>query len=475
MSIVSVFAVMLMVMLLGMVMNAGREVDGKIRMQNAADAVAYSGGLVLARGMNSLAFTNNLLCEIFALAAFMEEASQGNAQKLISETLEAWKKVGQTLSGAGSSCSIAMKFTQLGIEILSKVQPQQTLVNEFGTWAQASSTSILPVLQTILSSKLIPEFQKTVVQNYPDIAQMAALEVAKQNGTPDHGRGQMYGAIWKPDGTLVAATQDGSLPTLPVVDPTGADGAAYKEKSRWQRYEAAFDYLRKWNQFAFQAFALTNQSRMNRFHQLWESYTFAHLEKLLEDSTYGQDNNMLMMIRSEGVDPYNAHPSARSLCANPSYPGSPAEFNPYDSTNRTDAMRDTFTVVGVVYWKGLSEMGSTFMRKTLFNNPATNDAIAFAQVRFFLPRKRRVWRQYVPTGPNGQPLASYWNVVLDESPEKWSLMSENWTTQLVPTTGADLTSILTKQPTLPGGTSFDLKVLTLGSVSNQELESISPH
>ena len=46
-SIVSVFAVMFLAMLLGMVMNSGREVDGKIRMQNAADSAAYSGGVVL--------------------------------------------------------------------------------------------------------------------------------------------------------------------------------------------------------------------------------------------------------------------------------------------------------------------------------------------------------------------------------------------------------------------------------------------
>ncbi len=47
MSIVSVFAVLFLAMLLGMVMNVGRHVDGKLRMQNAADSAAYSGGVVL--------------------------------------------------------------------------------------------------------------------------------------------------------------------------------------------------------------------------------------------------------------------------------------------------------------------------------------------------------------------------------------------------------------------------------------------
>ena len=36
-------------------------------MQNAADAAAYSGGVVLTRGLNSLAFTNHLMSEVFAM------------------------------------------------------------------------------------------------------------------------------------------------------------------------------------------------------------------------------------------------------------------------------------------------------------------------------------------------------------------------------------------------------------------------
>lgn len=79
-SILSVFAVMLLTMLLGMVMNVGRHVDGKLRMQNAADAAAYSGGVVIARGMNTLAFTNHLLCDVFAVTAFLREARDRNAE-----------------------------------------------------------------------------------------------------------------------------------------------------------------------------------------------------------------------------------------------------------------------------------------------------------------------------------------------------------------------------------------------------------
>ena len=81
-------------MLLGMVMNVGRQVDGKIRMQNAADAAAYSGGVVLARGMNTLVFTNHLLCDVFAVTAFMREARDRNSESYVPSILAAWNKVG---------------------------------------------------------------------------------------------------------------------------------------------------------------------------------------------------------------------------------------------------------------------------------------------------------------------------------------------------------------------------------------------
>src|SRR4030042_6819922 len=80
-SILTVFAVLILTVLLGMVMNVGRQIDGKIRMQNAADATAYSGAVILARGMTTLAFTNHLLCDVFALTAFMREAHDRHSDK----------------------------------------------------------------------------------------------------------------------------------------------------------------------------------------------------------------------------------------------------------------------------------------------------------------------------------------------------------------------------------------------------------
>ena len=100
-SIVSVFAMLLLAMLLGMVLNVGRHVDGKIKMQNAADAATYSGGVVLARGMNTLAFTNHLLCDVFALTAFMREARDGNAASFAPPILAAWAEIGPVFASSG--------------------------------------------------------------------------------------------------------------------------------------------------------------------------------------------------------------------------------------------------------------------------------------------------------------------------------------------------------------------------------------
>ena len=92
MSILSVFAMLSLAILLGMVMNSGVQVDGKIRMQNAADAAAYSGAVTLTRGMNTIAFTNHLLCEVFSLTSILREGKEQNEKDYIPKILAAWQK-----------------------------------------------------------------------------------------------------------------------------------------------------------------------------------------------------------------------------------------------------------------------------------------------------------------------------------------------------------------------------------------------
>src|SRR5262245_21373103 len=99
-SIAAIFALLLLAFLLGMVLNVARQVDNKIKLQNAADAATYSGGVVLARGMNTVAFSNHLLCEVFAMTAILREARDRHGEPLVPEILASWDQIAPTLARA---------------------------------------------------------------------------------------------------------------------------------------------------------------------------------------------------------------------------------------------------------------------------------------------------------------------------------------------------------------------------------------
>ena len=178
-SIVSVFAVMFLAMLLGMVMNVGRHVDGKLRMQNAADSAAYSGGVVLARGMNTLAFTNHLLCDVFAVTAVLREARDENSASYAPADPRRLEQSGQVFSSSGFP-----KFTALGSAIQQKVPLEQQMVDSYSAWAKSVSDQVLPMMEEILSQELIPQYQRAVMVAFPDIAQAAAQQTAPGTATP---------------------------------------------------------------------------------------------------------------------------------------------------------------------------------------------------------------------------------------------------------------------------------------------------
>ncbi|MFZ5828756.1 MAG: TadE/TadG family type IV pilus assembly protein, partial [Planctomycetota bacterium] len=216
MSIVSVFTVLVLVMLMGMVLNVGRATDGKLRMQNAADAAAYSGGVVIARGMNALAFTNHLLCEVFAITAFMREAQEENAASHVPDLLAAWRNVSPAF-GRSEFERFRMMHTSGAIQ--NKTLLEQSLVELFSALMAKQSEDILPTMEAVLAEEMIPQYQRAVVEAFPDIAQTAVMEVSKRNGEPDHGRGPMLGALWRTTGAFVGGDGEAYDPSLPVVDP----------------------------------------------------------------------------------------------------------------------------------------------------------------------------------------------------------------------------------------------------------------
>lgn len=453
-SIVTVFAVLLLTMLLGMVMNAGREVDGKIRMQNAADAAAYCGGVVCARGMNTLAFSNHLLCDVFALTAFMREARDRNSQKYVPSILAAWNRVAPRFSAAPLA-----KLQALASAIPQKTPLEQEVVQAFGDWGAAASERILPVLEEILRQEMIPEFQRAVVQAYPDLAQIAAMEIAARHGEPDRGRGKLFGVLWRTSAVPVGGENERADPSLPVVDPardTSADRDQYLDTARSQRRDLATQYLRDWNNEALAFF--DREVKMCQFANLWRSFTCGYLERLLEEEY--PERNLLHVIRAtpDKMLDQNAH------------------------------LEQHYTFVAVTYWRDLPKL-----MPRVFHNPTESDAEAFAEVRVFVPRARLVWcstsigQAPVPLGGMpGDVLASSapqgaagdagarWYVGRQPVPTHWDLLNQHWTCQLVPATAANLPKILQTRPSVPG---FDqhLRLPKFGEMTGEELGRISTH
>jgi hypothetical protein len=449
MSIFSVFAVLALTMLLGMVMNVGRQVDGKMRMQNAADAAAYSGTMELTRAMNTLSCTNRLLCEVFSMTAILREGRDQNEKQYVPTIMAAWKKAAGQLASSPFG-----KFAKLGRAMQSKVPQEQRLVDQYLTWIGAVSAIQLPIFEAILSEELIPKFQRNVLQYYPDIAQSAADQAAEFNGRPGYGRGTMHAALWRASGEPVA------YPALPVVDPTV--DTSYLEKAQQQRETWAYNYLEQWNTVMmafFERFAKMCQfgGTHGYYNGLWRGFTCGQLEKLLEEYP---DTNLPMQI-----------------------------IEIQDDESGQKAYLDTYlTFVGVAYWgRPLASAPK------LLKNPIAGDVLtAYAQARVFVPTPHLVFRKGgtstgtsemglggvaggLPTLPLSPITVTTSDAIVYEGvPVDWTLFNQHWVCQLVPGNAAALAAILqTAPPSVPE--LADKTLPSLGNVSSEEIETISLH
>ncbi len=458
-SILSVFAVLVLTMLLGMVMNVGRQFDGKIRMQNAADSAAYSGAAVIARGMNTLAFTNHLMCDVFAMTALMREAHERNAEQFVPSILSAWNKIAPVFGQ-----SKFPKFLPLPTAISGKVPLEQQLVTAFGQWGNASSERILPIMETILSEELIPQYQRAAVQAFPQIAQLAAAETVRRNGIPDYGRGQMFAVLWRTNVTAVGGDGEQASPTLPVVDPTVE--TQYGDVARAQRNQIAKNYLDTWNGWALWFFDYAQlppppgvgEAKMCQFGALWRGFTCGQLMKLFDEN---QNANLPFCIRT----PVQV-------------PAAPSETN-------NAMLAQEFTFIGVAYWQRLSAA----IAPKVFRNPMPSDSLAFAEVRVFVPTPRPVWQEwgaggspFVPpmfppifNSPPSPPGQLSWHIGTENVPVSWDLFTQNWTAQLVPATQPCLVQILQQEP--PGAPqNFRFNPPDhLGALTIQDILTVSPH
>ena len=199
--------------------------------------------------MNTLAFTNHLLCDVFAVTAVLREARDENSASYAPEILAAWSKVAPVFSSSGFP-----KFTALGSAIQQKVPLEQQMVDSYSAWAKSVSDQVLPMMEEILSDELIPQYQRAVMVAFPEIAQAAAQQTAARNGEPEHRRGPMFGVLWRTDARPVGGDAESSYSpddrTLPVVDPeldSLANQNQYVQTAVAQRRTLSHMYLDQWN------------------------------------------------------------------------------------------------------------------------------------------------------------------------------------------------------------------------------------
>jgi hypothetical protein len=426
-SFATVFAMLLLTMLLGMVINTGRQIDSKVKLQHAADAATYSSGIVLARGMNSLAYSNHLLCETMAMTAFLREGRDRHADPLVPEILAAWDRIGPVLERSGFE-----KFEALGRAIPHETPLEQDMVTAFGDWMDAASELILPVLEEILIAQAIPDFQRQVVEATPTIAQTAAYEIGRRHtGNPsqrDQPRGPVVGVMWRMLVDPVGGGGEQMRGTLPAIDPASdTDPEAVDARSRAirERDNLARHYLRLWNDAMMAQF--DQHAKMSQFGRLWRGFTCAQLEQVIDENSV---RNYPHVIR----DPSTAA----------------AAGSPY---------LDDYQFVGVAYRRKVIPAGPKF-----FTDSLATDNQAFAQGMLFIPRRRIVWYTIDWQGIR--------HPIRQGVPTHWDLWNQNWSFQLVPATSPTVAEILAAQP-YTSGASFNLPALT--AADSEDLRRLTTH
>ena len=472
-SISTVFAVLLLAFLLGMVMNSSLQVDQKVKMQNAADAATCSGAVVLGRSMNTLAFTNHLLCDTFALTAFMRAGRDRHAESLTPDILDNWERIAPALAG-----SEFRKFADLGVAIGDKVPHEREVVRTFSDWAAAASELMLPVFEQILAEQRITEYQRAVVRTTPQTAQAAAEEVARRHGQAWPRRTALHGCLWRTDGTTVASSDVCFSRLLPVVDPMNDDlpgWERYAADARQQRFVLAHGYLRQWNDESLPLF--DQFVKMSQFASLWRIFTGGHLQKLLNVDYPDSNLPFQILTRPDEICNLNGH------------------------------LEQYYMVVGVVYRAKMSDR-----IPGVFRNPVAPDTTAYAQAMVFVPRRRLIkvrpgdlheglgystrtgipgqglgggMPPVPPVPPQPQPPNSdepspseeMQPIVVRQNvryhPEGWSLINQNWTAQLVPATAGRIPWILSSPPGDSLSSAFNLPAL--GEMSIEEFLWISNH
>lgn len=504
-SLTSMFALIVLVMLLGMVINSGRQVHRKIQMQNTADAAAWSGGVVMARGMNSLAFSNHLLCDVFALTAYLREGRAGRAEVLTIEIMANWERVSPEFVG-----SEFPKFDILGQAMVEHVPLERESISTWSNWTAASSELMLPVFESILQERSIPNYQRAVAYSTPRLAQYAANEIARRHGEAWPTREEAFASIWRTstDGNEVDPI-DGNYNdfdlAMPVADPvdqagmlTQAEVELYRERAIDERFRYSHTYLVHWNNDLLRIF--DNYGKMSRFSNLWRIFTAGELEQLLNEEY--PDDNLPFQIRHRTTDVanWNAHLHDDFMFVGVAYSSKYVDRMPIrDPSYDNDDQGYYAQTSSKSSAPRSNETGAREQLPGVFRNPVLADSQAYAQIMLFVPRRRLIRQRIRPpncsTSPNAggvpgqnlplpdpreQPeenLEPYDEVTIQPRylfPDKWDLMTQNWSVQLAPATTPSLPEILSNRPyTAPGTENIEVPDLT--PLTSEDVQWLSLH
>lgn len=421
-SVATVFSFIFLTIVLGMLMNVGRHADRKVKIQNAADAATISGATVLARGMNTLAFTNHLLCDVFALTAYLREARDRNSESLTPEILEKWNTMAAEFSDAPHR-----KFSDLAQGIPAKTPLEQDLITAFSEQNATVSESLLPVMEQILDFEMIPEFQRALVIALPQLSVAAADEIASRHGPADRGLSgsdAMRARMWQTSGFEFESIGSSGLSQMPVADPINDISQRqpdYFSRGIAERKTAANRYLDYLNYQMLRDF--DEHAKMSQYSNLWRGFSKAYLRELLEDE-YPESNVPYQIRRS-------------------------------DSSRQVEIESD-YMFVGVTYWGPMEER-----MPGLFSNPNSGVQVAYAQSRLYIPRGR-LYHDSRFAFPEG--------VFRHSVPRHLDLMNQNWVTRLVPATTPAISQILQTSPQ-----NLSISVPSLGGINVEEFQQLNTH
>ncbi len=168
-----------------------------------------------------------------------------------------------------------------------------------------------------------------------------------------------------------------------------------------------------------------------------------------------------------------------------------AEFAPAPAKDYEPAMDQYFTFLGVVYWNPAPQL-----MPGLYRSPVASNALAYAEVRVFVPASRIVWLLSVsspptPTIPMGGAPGYQWPSDPSTTPPTGSMLfrpgrqpgvntetnlwNQHWTCQLVPATHPMAATILQTPPTIAINGPSPLTLPNLAGVSADDLNQINYH